>query len=105
MNKITEKFLKSCTKHHIDAVVIGIRHPLVGRSLDFCFGPSASVFAEGEAPNGFPAIWYACADAGVGCGAGNGGQHQIKHDCGLERGAYQRKGRKWVRLPLDWDTE
>ena len=94
----TLRFLKCCSKHHINLVSIGKRTDLIESAKNFPFGCGNSVFADGRCRDGWPTIWGVVSEMGVSGGAGNTGQHQISCDAKLIDGVYEFKDKKWRKI-------
>lgn len=81
----------------VKTVGIGRRHASLGNE-DFPFGPSGSIFTpQGSRTNGWPSAWHIAEKAGIGAGAGNRGQHQIKSDSCID-GVYRCVKGIWTRI-------
>lgn len=94
----TLRFLKCCSKHHINLVSIGKRTNIIESAKNFPFGCGNSVFADGRDRDGWPTIWGVVSEMGVSGGAGNTGQHQISCDAKLIDGVYELKDKKWRKI-------
>jgi hypothetical protein len=93
----TQRFLGHCEANDIKLVSICTATDKVPESKTFPFGVRGNVFAKGRGKDGWPKIWRACEDAGVGVGAGNTDQHQVDASR-LVDGVYELKRGKWSRV-------
>ena len=96
----TRRFLGRCSAHKIRLVSIGVRTELINGCNNFPFACEGSVFAEGTARDGSPAIWSVVAELDISGGAGNKNQHQINRyaKSKLIDGIYEFKGGKWHKI-------
>ena len=96
----TEKFLKRCSAHKIKLVSVGIRTDLIEDCKNYPWSCEGSVFAEGTARDGSPAIWSVVAELDISGGAGNKNQHQINRydQSKLIDGIYEFKDKKWHKI-------
>jgi hypothetical protein len=96
----TRKFLARCSAHKIKLVSIGFSTDLIEGCKSYPWGCEGSVFAEGRAEDGFPAIWSVVEELGISGGAGNGYQHQVSRDAQskLVDGLYEFKNKKWHKI-------
>ena len=94
----TLRFLKCCSKHHINLVSIGKRTDIIESAKNFPFGRGNSVFADGRDRDGWPTICGVVGEMGISGGAGNTGQHQISCDAKLIDGVYEFKDKKWRKI-------
>lgn len=86
----TNRYLQTCLKHGIKLVSIGVRTPLIAKSISFPFGVSGSVFAEGYDEKGRPIIWAVCDELNYR-GCGNTFQHTYP-EFSLKEGVYEYSG-------------
>ena len=94
----TLRFLKCCSKHHINLVSIGKRTDIIESAKNFPFGCGNSVFADGRDRDGWPTIWGVVEEMGSSGGVGNAGQHQVTCDAKLIDGVYEFKDKKWRKI-------
>lgn len=94
----TLRFLKCCSKHHIEIVSIGKRTDLIESAKSWPFGCDGSVFADGRGRDGWPTIWGIVEEMGISGGAGNSGQHQVSCNAKLIDGVYEFKNKKWKKI-------
>ena len=94
----TLRFLKCCSKHHINLVSIGKRTDIIESAKSWPFGCDGSVFADGKGRDGWPTIWGVVKEMDISGGSGNTGQHQISCDAKLIDGVYEFKDKKWRKI-------
>ena len=94
----TLRFLKCCSKHHIELVSIGKKTELIESSKTYPFYCDGSVFADNRSRDGWPTIWAVVEEMGISCGCGNSGQHQVSCDAKLIDGVYEFKDKKWRKI-------
>ena len=94
----TLRFLKCCSKHHIELVSISKKTELIESSKTYPFNCDDSVFADNRSRDGWPTIWAVVEEMGISCGCGNSGQHQVSCDAKLIDGVYEFKDKKWRKI-------
>lgn len=96
----TAEVLAIANEVGVKTVGIGRRHASLGNA-DFPFGASGSIFTpQGSRTNDWPSAWHIAQEAGIGAGAGNSGQHQIKTDSCID-GVYRCIKGVWSRVEGD----
>lgn len=109
----TDKLLAACYKHGIRKVAIRCFTPEIQSCQAFRshnddwsrFSAFADEREHDNDPNrqagdyyrGWPSIWRAVEESGVGGGCGNGGQQQLLHSALLIDGYYVYERNKWKR--------
>lgn len=93
----TIEILEIANEVGVKTVGIGRRHASLGNA-DFPYNPTGSIFTPRESRiNGWPSAWHIAEKSGIGFGAGNGGQHQIKSDSCVD-GVYRCVKGVWTRI-------
>lgn len=93
----TAEVLAIANEVGVKTVGIGRKHASLGNA-DYPFGASGSIFTpKSHRTNGWPSAWHIAEQAGIGAGAGNSGQHQIKTDSCID-GVYRCVKGIWTRI-------
>lgn len=91
----TNNLLAICDHMRVTRIGIGARNNSLKDSADYPFNYSGSIFVDGK-KDGWPKAWAVAECAGIQCGCGNSGQHDVSGD--FIDGVYEIKGGQWQRV-------